>query len=109
VPVLKLALGLVLKGPLPQYYDPMNQITQPMISQIPTRAPKRGAGEVACGKGRTGSMTPAAGLGKQMVVNLSKVKRTYAAQVREDKRLAALERRDPIIAADNARIAKLYN
>lgn len=80
-----------------------------MITQIPTRAPKRGAGEVACGKGRSGSMTPAAGLGKAMVANLSKVKRAYAAQVREDRRLAAIERREAAIAADNARVASLYN
>lgn len=79
-----------------------------MITQLPTRAPKRGAGEVACGKGRTGSMTPAAGLGKAMVANLSRVQRAYAAQVKADKRAAAVERRDPAIAADNARIAALY-
>ena len=80
-----------------------------MITKVPTRAPKRGAGEVCCGKGRSGSMTKAGGLGKEMVANLSKVKRTYAAQVREDRRLAAIERREATIAADNARVAGMYN
>lgn len=87
----------------------MNQINQPMITQIPTLAPKRGAGEVCCGKGRSGSMTKAAGLGKEMVADLSRVQRAYAAQVREDRRLAAIERREAAIAADNARVASLYN
>lgn len=80
-----------------------------MITQLPNRAPKRGAGEVCCGKGRSGSMTKAAGLGKEMVADLSRVQRAYAAQVKADRRAAAIERREAAIAADNARVADLYN
>ncbi len=47
--------------------------------------------------------------GKDMVANLSKVKRTYAEQVKADRRAAALERREAAIAGDNARVADLYN
>ncbi len=109
VPVNILAQGPVSEGSLAWYYDPMNQTTQPMITKVPTRAPKRGAGEVCCGKGRSGSMTKAGGLGKEMVANLSKVQRAYAAQVKADRRAAALERREAEVAADNARVAELYN
>lgn len=63
-----------------------------VITKLPNRAPKRGAGEVACGKGRTGSMTPAAGLGKQMVANLDGVIKNYKEQVKADRRQAALDR-----------------
>jgi len=63
-----------------------------VITKLPNRAPKHGAGEVACGKGRTGSMTPAAGLGKQMVRNLEEVVKNYKEQVKADRRQAALDR-----------------
>ena len=79
------------------------------ITVLPTRAPRKGSSETTIGSGRLGTLTKASGLGKEMVTNLSKVKRTYAAQVREDRRLAALERRETAIAADNARVAGMYN
>ena len=63
-----------------------------MITVLPTRPARKGAGEVACGKGRTGSMTKACGLGKQMVANLEGVKKNYAAQAKADRRQAALDR-----------------
>ena len=63
-----------------------------MITKLPTRIANIGAGEVACGKGRTGSMTKACGLGKQMVADLDSVVKTYAAQAKADRRQAALDR-----------------
>ncbi len=63
-----------------------------IITKLPTRTPKLGAGEVTCGKGRTGTMTPAAGLGKQMVANLDGVVKNYKEQVKADRRQAALDR-----------------
>jgi hypothetical protein len=70
----------------------MNQTNQPMITKVPTRPARKGAGEVACGKGRTGSMTKACGLGKDMVHNLEGVVKNYAAQAKADRRQAALDR-----------------
>jgi hypothetical protein len=63
-----------------------------MITLIPTTVASIGHKEVACGKGRTGSMTPAAGLGKQMVADLEGVVNTFKAQAKADRRAAALDR-----------------
>jgi hypothetical protein len=63
-----------------------------MITKLPTRITSLGAGEVACGKGRTGSMTKAAGLGKAMVADLDTVVTNYAIQAKADRRQAALDR-----------------
>ena len=62
------------------------------ITKRPIRTAGLGAGEVACGKGRAGSMTSAGGLGKQMVANLDGVMRDYKEQVKADRRAAALDR-----------------
>ena len=45
------------------------------------------------GGGREQTMTPVCGIGKEMVSNLSKVKRRYAAQIKADRKAAALDRR----------------
>jgi hypothetical protein len=92
VPAGKVAQAPVYEGPPAWYYDPMNQTNQPMITKVPTRPARKGAGEVACGKGRTGSMTKACGLGKAMVANLDGVVKNYAAQAKADRRQAALDR-----------------
>jgi hypothetical protein len=63
-----------------------------VITKLPIRVARHGASEVACGKGRGGSMTKAGGLGKQMVANLDGVMRDYKEQVRADRRAAALDR-----------------
>ena len=52
---------------------------------------KGGALRSSSGSGMT--FTPARGLGASMVANLDKVKRTAAAQYKEDRRQAALDRR----------------
>ena len=45
------------------------------------------------GGGREQTMTPVCGIGKEMVSNLSKVKSRYAAQIKADRKAAALDRR----------------
>jgi formiminotetrahydrofolate cyclodeaminase len=65
---------------------------QPMITVLPTRAPRKGSSETTIGSGRLGTMTKASGLGKQMVANLEGVKKNYAAQAKADRRQAALDR-----------------
>ena len=45
------------------------------------------------GGGREQTMTPVCGIGKQMVSNLNEVQRRYAAQVKADRKAAALDRR----------------
>ncbi len=93
MPIEELAQGPIYEGPPSWYYSPMNQTTQNvMITKVPTRPARKGAGEVACGKGRTGSMTKAAGLGKDMVANLENVVKNYAIQAKDDRRQAALDR-----------------
>jgi hypothetical protein len=92
VPPTKLAQGPIYEGPPSWYDDPVNKTTPNMITKLPTRPTRHGAGEVACGKGRTGSMTKAAGLGKAMVADLDTVVTNYAAQAKADRRQAALDR-----------------
>ena len=46
---------------------------------------------VGGGKGQT--ITKVTGLGKEMVSNLSEVRRRYAAQIKADRKAAALDRR----------------
>ena len=64
----------------------------PNITKRPIRTAGLGASEVACGKGRAGSMTKAGGLGKQMVANLDGVMKNYKEQVTADRRAATLDR-----------------
>jgi len=53
---------------------------------------RNGQGEVPCGRGRLGSMTPACGIGARMVRNLSGVKANAKRQYASDRRAAALDR-----------------
>jgi hypothetical protein len=106
VPVHKVAQAPVSKPRVLWSYRDMKNQT---VTKLPTRAPRKGSSETTIGSGRLGTLTKASGLGKEMVANLSKVKRTYAAQVKADRRAAALERREAEVAADNARVAELYN
>ena len=77
----------------PRLWDSTNmKNNQPMITVLPTRAPRKGSSETTIGSGRLGTMTKAAGLGKQMVNNLEGVKKNFAAQAKADRRQAALDR-----------------
>jgi len=53
---------------------------------------RNGAGEVPCGQGRFGTMTPARGIGAKMVNNLDGVVKNAKRQYAEDRKAAARER-----------------
>ncbi len=53
---------------------------------------RNGAGEVPCGQGRFGTMTPACGIGANMVRNLDGVLKNAKRQYAEDRKAQARER-----------------